>query len=132
MLVVALFYLAIPSQLLAPFVPAQGADSLFVKTGVAMLFFSSFWQIFDAAGITLGEALRAAGDTTFPMWSRAALAWGIFLPGSWVHVKFFAGTEKAAMGWLLLYLSLLGLVLYFRFRSGAWKKIELVEESLPI
>jgi len=43
-----------------------------------MLIVSGMWQLFDALGITLSEALRAAGDTTWcmvlgdsPGWKRA-------------------------------------------------------------
>ena len=132
MLLVALLYVSMPSRLLAPFVPGQAADNAFVAAGVAMLFLSAFWQVFDAAGITLGEALRAAGDTVFPMWARGVLAWGVFLPGSWIQVRFYGGTVRAAVAWLMAYLGLLALALFLRFRGGAWRKIELMEARLPV
>jgi hypothetical protein len=40
--------------------------------------------------------------------------------------------ELMAVAWLLLYLGLLALVLFLRFRSGAWRSIELVEELPPV
>lgn len=121
-------YLFIPSRILHPFV-AAGSDGRFLTLAVSMLMLSAAWQLFDAAGITLTEALRAAGDTAFPMWARGLLAWGVFLPGSWFTVKRWGGGELAAIAWLLLYLSLLSIVLFFRFRSGAWRRIALVEEA---
>jgi len=130
--IAGLVYVSIPALLLAPFVPDQGPGSAFMRAGVAMLFLSAFWQIFDAAGITLGEALRAAGDTAYPMWSRIALAWGVFLPGSWLTARYLGGTERAAVGWFIAYLALLAIILWFRFRSGAWRRIKLVEEPLPL
>jgi MATE family multidrug resistance protein len=129
MLVVAAFYVAFPARILAPFVPGAGADSAFMLAGVSMLVMSAFWQVFDAAGITLGEALRAAGDTVFPMWARGLLAWGVFVPGSWIQVHRFGGDARAAIGWLLAYLGLLSLMLYLRFRSGAWRSIQLTEDA---
>jgi MATE family multidrug resistance protein len=126
---VALAYLLIPAHLLGPFVPL-GSSASFLALGVGMLMLSAAWQLFDAAGITLTEALRAAGDTSFPMWTRALLAWGLFLPGSWITVKVFGGTELEALAWLLAYLSLLSITLYFRFRSGAWRRVQLIEEHL--
>jgi MATE family multidrug resistance protein len=130
MVLVALVYMALPFFLLSRFVPGQSAESPFMLLGVMMLRTSAFWQVFDAAGITLGEALRAAGDTSFTMWIRTGLAWGLFLPGSWIHVRYFGGGAKAAISWFLLYIGLLALGLFLRFRSGAWRKIQLVEESL--
>lgn len=129
---VSIAYFTVPALLLRPFVPGQGPDSAFMQAGVTMLIFSAFWQIFDAAGISLGEALRAAGDTSFPMWARAGLAWGVFLPGGWITVHRFGGTETSTVAWFLIYLGLLAVMLYFRFASGAWRKIQLVEETLPV
>jgi MATE family multidrug resistance protein len=132
MLLVAVVYVSMPARLLGPFVPGQAADNAFVAAGVAMLFLSAFWQVFDAAGITLGEALRAAGDTVFPMWARGVLAWGVFLPGSLIQVRYYGGGVRAAVAWLMAYLGLLSLALFIRFQSGAWRKIELMEAPLPV
>ncbi|MBI3298290.1 MAG: MATE family efflux transporter [Elusimicrobia bacterium] len=125
----ALVYLAFPSLLLRPFV-SPDTDGSFLRVGVGMLMMSALWQAFDAGGMTLTEALRAAGDTAFPMWARAGLAWGFFLPGSWIGVRWLGGDETTAMAFLLAYLGLLAIALFIRFRSGAWRKIELVEEPL--
>jgi MATE family, multidrug efflux pump len=53
------------------------------------LMFSAAWQLFDAAAATLGEALRAAGDTAFTLWARTLLAWAMFAPGAYntVHER---------------------------------------------
>lgn len=125
---IGLLYFIAPKLLLGPFV-AEGSDGQFLALGAGMLMLSAAWQLFDAAGITLTESLRAAGDTQVPMWVRGVLAWGVFLPGSWVTVKLYGGGELAALAWLLLYLGALAVILYFRFRSGAWRKIQLVEEA---
>jgi MATE family multidrug resistance protein len=129
--VAGLAYLIVPSLLLSPFV-SPDSDGSFMRVGVARLMMSGLWQLFDGAGITLTESLRAAGDTRFPMWTRGVLAWLVFLPGSWISVRYFGGAEKTAMAWLLTYLALLAIVLYFRFRGCAWRDIELVEENLAI
>lgn len=131
MSLVGTVYLLAPAWVLSPFL-SQGLTADFMTVGVRMLAMSALWQVFDAAGLTLTEALRAAGDTAFPMWMRALLAWGLFLPGSWISVRYFGGNDVIAMLWLLAYLGLLALVLFLRFRSGAWRNFELVEEALPI
>lgn len=125
----ALAYLAAPALLLVPFT-SPDTDGTFMRVGVGMLMMSALWQAFDAAGMTLTEALRAAGDTAFPMWARCLIAWGVFLPGSWVSVRVLGGDETAAMSWLLAYLALLSLTLFLRFRGGAWRRIELVPDEL--
>ncbi|MBI4821703.1 MAG: MATE family efflux transporter [Deltaproteobacteria bacterium] len=122
---VGLAYLAFPGGLLAPF--ATQASSEFVEVGRRMLMLSVAWQLFDAASITLGEVLRAAGDTSFPMWARTAIAWLLFAPGSYWTVSVRGGGDLAAIGWIVFYLFSLCAVLTYRFRSGAWRHIELVD-----
>ncbi len=129
MCLIGVAYVLVPDQLLYFFTPAGENGPLFLRVGVRMLMFSALWQLFDAAGITTGEALRAAGDTAYAMWSRGVLAWLVFVPGSWVTVRRLGGTEQHAVLWLLIYLGLLALVLFLRFRSGAWRRIELVEDA---
>jgi MATE family multidrug resistance protein len=121
-------YLVAPALLLAPFAPAGSVG--FMATGVVILRLSSAWQAFDAAANTLAEALRAAGDTTFSSFARAAIAWGVFFPGVYVSVHVLGGRELVATGWMVAYLCLLALVLAYRFRSGKWRGIELTEPAL--
>lgn len=128
---VGVAYWLAPALLLAPFASGAGPGGTFMAVGVRMLMLSAFWQLFDAAGITYSEALRAAGDTSYAMWARGILAWGIFLPGSWISVRLLGGGAGAAMAWLLVYLALLALVLYTRFRAGAWRRIRLVGPHPP-
>ena len=92
-----------------------------------MLLLSAAWQAFDAAASTMGEALRAAGDTAFVLWLRVAIAWGAFAPASWLAVRVAGGGDLAAVASLVLYLALLAAGLFLRFRSGAWRRIRLVE-----
>ncbi len=129
--VVGLVYLCWPEALIAHFKPSGDLSGEFLEAGAKILLLSAFWQLFDAAGITTGEALRAAGDTAFAMWARAVLAWGVFVPGSWLAVHRFGGNESTATMWMILYLGLLAVVLWLRFRSGAWRRIELVEGHPP-
>jgi len=129
--VAGLAYLFIPVVLFTPF--ARGDDAvdreLLIATGARMLMLSSAWQIFDATVNTLAESLRATGDTTFPMWARIILAWAFFTPGAWISVRWLGGGEVTAILWLVGYLAVLAGVLFLRFRSGAWRRMELVEEA---
>lgn len=127
MVLAGLFYLAVPTLLLSPFA-SPDSDGTFLQVGVGMLMLSAFWQAFDAAAMTFTESLRAAGDTVFPMWARCAIAWGLFFPGAWLAVRRFGGGELTAAAFLLAYMALLAAVLFLRFRAGAWRRIELVEE----
>ena len=126
---VGLVYVAIPGVVIAPF--AQGADGEAVRAvGVSMLLVSAAWQLFDATAIAYGEALRAAGDTQFPMFARLVIAWGVFTPGAWLSAQWLGWGPTATAGWLVVYLALLAAVCAWRFHTGAWRKITLVEPEL--
>lgn len=122
---VGLAYLLVPWIFMTPFVHEQTATPNLLRIGGSMLMLSAGWQLFDSVGITLGEALRAAGDTAFSMWARVALAWIVFIPGVYVSVKLFGGGYVAATVWLIIYIALLAAVLTWRFAGGAWRRIDL-------
>ncbi|MDX2014203.1 MAG: MATE family efflux transporter [Myxococcaceae bacterium] len=123
-----LLYLLIPGVLLLPF--ARGDDAEAVMTfGVRMLMLSAAWQLFDASATSLAECLRGAGDTLYPLVVRLVIAWAVFVPGSWVTVRYLGGGDVGAMVWLVIYLALLALVLFLRFRSGRWRTLELLETT---
>jgi MATE family multidrug resistance protein len=126
---VGLAYLLFPEGFFVPFAGDALAGAALLATGRRMLALSAAWQIFDAAAATLAEALRAAGDTAFTMWARLAVAWLVFAPGSWLTVHRLGGGEMGAVGWLVAYLGLLALVLWLRFRGGAWRRLELVDPA---
>ena len=103
----------------------RGSD--LVAIGAPMLAISALWQLFDAVGITVSETLRAAGDTTWTAIVRLAIAWLVFAPSAYLVVTYTNGGAEGAMACLVAYLALLALALGYRFRSNAWRKIELIE-----
>lgn len=123
---VGLLCVLFPSVLIAPFARGEGGAEV-AEMGAKMLMVSAGWQVFDAIGMTVAEALRGAGDTFFPMMARIALAWLVFAPGSYVAVRYLHWGYVGAMVWLVAYLAMLALVVFLRFRYGAWKHIALVE-----
>ncbi|WNG40779.1 MATE family efflux transporter [Archangium violaceum] len=127
---VGLVFLLAPRWAFMPFTGGVSEGEL-LDTGARMLRLSVAWQLFDAMVTTLAEALRAAGDTTFTLWMRMALAWFLFVPGAWVSVRVLGGGEVAAMLWLTVYIGGLALALYLRFRGGAWRRFNLLEQDFP-
>ena len=98
--------------------------------GAVLLALSAAWQLFDAIGISVSEALRSAGDTAFCLWARLIVAWALFVPGSWIAIDVFHGGAVAAILAIVVYIAVLALVLALRFRSGAWRSIRLTEDAI--
>jgi MATE family multidrug resistance protein len=130
MCVIGLLYLVAPGALIASFAPeGQPADAL-VAAGTTMLIISAMWQLFDAIAMTLSETLRAAGDTAWTAGARIVLAWGLWTPATLVAIYGFDLGVVTAMVSLVVYLAVLAALFAWRFRSGAWRKIELIEPDL--
>ena len=122
-------YLFLPDLIIAPFATEPSSGPALLATGRRMLMLSAAWQFFDAAAAVLAEALRAAGDTAFTMWARIVIAWALFVPGAWITVRVLGGGDLAAMAWVVAYIAVLAVVLRLRFRSGAWRRLTLVEPA---
>jgi len=130
---VGLVYVLDPALVFAPFAVDPATGPALLAAGQRMLVLSTAWLLFDAASAVLAEALRAAGDTAFTLWARLAIAWGLFVPGAWVSVRVLGYGDLVAVGWLVVYLAALALVLWLRFRGGAWRRLTLVEPAaLPV
>lgn len=127
--VIGLLYLLSPARLMGLF-DSAGRSELMVTVGATMLVISAAWQLFDAIGITLSETLRSAGDTFWTAAARLVLAWLVFTPAAFLVVEYLDGGALGAMVCLVGYLALLALAFALRFKSGAWRKIELIEPKL--
>jgi MATE family multidrug resistance protein len=128
--VIGACYLLAPAHVLGWFAPTDQPAAPMVAIGTSMLAISALWQVFDATGMTLSETLRAAGDTAWTAGARIVLAWLVFVPAAYVDVRLWNGGAVGAMACLVGYLALLAGALALRFRTGAWKRIELIEPNL--
>ncbi len=126
---IGVVYVALPVPLMDLF-NEGGRSAALVTTGATMLAISAAWQLFDAIGITLSETLRSAGDTFWTASMRFVLAWVLFLPASFYVVRELDGGALGAMACLVGYLALLAGAFAYRFRSGTWRRIELIEPKL--
>jgi multidrug resistance protein, MATE family len=123
--------------LLPLFAAARDADAAAaIELGAKLLWLAAAYQFFD--GLNLGSTLclRGAGDATVPLVLVLPISWLVFIPlahsftfgpgEGWVHFlpQFGWGTIG---GWIavVLYLMMIGIALFVRWRSGAWQKIRI-------
>jgi len=96
------------------------------------------WGMFDTVNIVLIGALRGAGDTRFSMFYSVAMAWLFWIPGEVALVLWLRGRaatlpewmgEGIALlwGWMTVFVIVLCFGFLWRFRSGRWKRIRLIE-----
>ncbi|HOI41393.1 MAG TPA: MATE family efflux transporter, partial [Elusimicrobiales bacterium] len=82
---------------------------------------------FDAIGIVYADALRGAGDTRFQMLGASAAAWLLFVPGIW-YITHGGGELIHAWAWAAFYIFLLALFFRLRWRSGLWRRIDILKK----
>lgn len=123
---VSVWYLVAPALIVGWFQPRGAPNAALLQTGTTMLGVSVAWQLFDAAGLTLSEALRAAGDTFFCMLARIVLAWGAFVPAAFFLARSRNAGPVSMMLCLTGYIVLLAFTFGARFGSGRWRHIVLV------
>ncbi|MFL6580998.1 MAG: MATE family efflux transporter [Burkholderiales bacterium] len=101
-----------------------------------LLWFAAGYQIFDGLNLGAGFCLRGAGDMRVPTLTIIFLSWFGFVPLT--HIFTFAPGQGwvgflpqlgygAIGGWAVavVYCVALGSFIYLRWRSGAWRKINL-------
>jgi multidrug resistance protein, MATE family len=116
--------------------PSDPGAQAAVELGRVLLWIAAAYQIFDGFNLGAGFCLRGAGDVRVPTLLVVLLSWGCFVPLT--HMLSFAPGEGlvgflpqfgfgATGGWsaLLAYTGLLGAAMFLRWRSGAWRRIDL-------
>ena len=118
---VALAFILIPGSLMRIF----SDDPDILALARPLLFVGAFFQIFDALASIVDGALRGAGDTLWPFVARLCLAWGLWVPLAYGLGVTLEGGLIWAWGGGGIYIAVLCFVLMGRFRSGAWKRIQI-------
>jgi len=104
-----------------------------------LLMMLAVWGAADAAALILSGGLKGAGDTHFVMYFQSAVAWGFLVLGQLLIVFVLKQGVYVSWTWTLLYIIILGIGFALRFRSGRWKKIDLLDrrpavvvDSIPV
>ena len=109
--------------------PASAATLVLARQ---LLWIAAAYQVFDAVNLVSAFCLRGAGDVKLPPVFLLLASWGVFIPLTHAlafkkgagYVDFLPQFGLGAVGgWIaaLVYIVLLAVILYARWRSGAWK-----------
>jgi MATE family multidrug resistance protein len=95
-----------------------------------VLFWAAAYQVFDAYGIVYSFALRGAADVRWPAIAVIASCWTLLVAGGLLVSRYLP--QFGINGpWVMatLHISLMGLLMWLRFKRGAWKKIDLFNDD---
>ncbi len=118
-----------------PLMSAIAFDAAVIAAGTWIMCWVAIYQVFDAMSITFIFSLRGAGDTRTPAVLNALCCWLVFIGGGYLVAR-SCPTWGVNGPWLMavVYLTVLGLLLWWRYRSGAWRRIRVFGDagSAPI
>jgi MATE family, multidrug efflux pump len=114
----------------------DAASATVLSQAAVLLWFAAAYQFFDGLNVGSSFCLRGAGDTLVPGALVLGLSWFLFVPlahalifapgGGFLHFlpQFGYGAEG---GWVavIVYVLLLGSVLFGRWKLGVWRNIRL-------
>jgi MATE family multidrug resistance protein len=89
--------------------------------------FIALYCLADAVNIIYSSALKGAGDTRFVMWMIAALSFFCLIIPSYVAIERFGRGLYTAAIIATIYISIMALAFYLRYRAGKWVFMRVIE-----
>lgn len=133
MSIIAVGYWFFPEVFLFPFaLQADPAEYASIKPMVVrLLCFVAVYSLFDTGNLIFSGALKGAGDTRFVMFVSVSLNWLLMVIPCYLFIKFVKGINSLYLAWgaLSVYVCVLSIVFLFRFLSGKWKSMRVIETA---
>ncbi|HRS18880.1 MAG TPA: hypothetical protein P5243_05210, partial [Bacteroidales bacterium] len=120
----------IPHVLVDVFKPQQ-TDLIFEQAkplAIRMLQLASLYVLAEAILVSFVGALRGAGDTVWTMWVSMLIHW-TFVPTAYLSLFVFNLGPIIAWTILVFMFLLFCIVFYFRFKTGKWKTIQVIQHG---
>jgi MATE family multidrug resistance protein len=129
MLIMGLCYFLLPELFMMPFeAGAEGDNFGPVKDlAIVLLRFVAVYCILDAAYIVFSAAIKGAGDTRFVMWVTAIASVFVLVLPTYLSVVIFDLGIYTAWVAVTLYIALMSLIFFLRFKGGKWKTMRVID-----
>jgi len=131
MLLIGLVYVIFPDELFDLFRPRENAENFnTVKNiGAVLLRYVAIYCLFDTLNLTFSPAIKGAGDTTFVMLCSLVVAIVVLVIPMYSAVKLGASIQTL---WIILtlWVCVLGISFWVRYRGGKWKNMKVIEISV--
>ena len=98
-----------------------------IMMAAVLLFTAAFSNVFDSLRFTFMGGLRGAGDTKAILFIIGGCSLFVMIPGTWLMTMKFHCNLIQVWFFMVGYCLLLTTLMFFRFRSGAWKKINMIK-----
>jgi MATE family multidrug resistance protein len=131
MSIMALIYCLIPQIFLIPY--SVGADDInfdaVSNIAIKLLRIVAVYCLFDAVYMAFTAALKGAGDTRYIMIMNVTMGWILMIIPSFIALTYFNASIYILWSFICVYIIVSSIVFYFRFRSGKWKSMRVIENA---
>ncbi|NDV21224.1 MATE family efflux transporter [Desulfovibrio sp. JC022] len=130
MLFMGLIYLIFPEVLLSLFRPDNITDAVFADVldyGTHFLLFTAAYILFDGVALVYSGALKGAGDVVYVMKSVGICCIAVMVIPCYMGVEIFPLGPYFLWAIFTLYVIVLAAAFYWRFRSGKWESMRVIE-----
>lgn len=128
MLLIFFFFAHLLVGVFRPPVDAEIFDKA-MPAAIVMLKFAVIYVLGDAMSLVFSGALRGAGDTFWAMVISVGLHWMLVVVLA-IMLKVFYADVQTAWAVLAFTIILFSGVFYLRYRSGAWRNIQVVQPAV--
>lgn len=130
---VAASYVLVPDLFLAPYAlhAVPGSFAEIRRLAVVLLRFVAAYSLFDVFSIVYAGALKGAGDSRFVMWMISGLSIGVLILPTYLAIEILGAGILTGWAIATTYVSALGVAFYLRFKTGAWKRMRVIEPAAP-
>ena len=133
MVSIAILYVITPQLFVAPFAVRADPEGFaeISRLTIILLRFVAVYSVFDTMNIIFASAIKGAGDTRFVMYIIVLISAIVLVIPTYLAIMVFG--YGLMVGWTIasIYVITLGSLFYFRFLSGRWKTMRVIEESMP-
>lgn len=132
MSLIATMYLTIPGTLVALFEESGNPENFAAVAQIvpSLLACVALYSLADAVNVSFAFALRGAGDTRFVSLLTFTLAWPIMVIPTILLVR-AGGSLNWAWAFATAYIIAMAVCFLWRFRTGKWKKMRVIEAAPP-
>jgi len=99
------------------------SDPAVIEMAGRLFIYAAVFQFFDGLGISSSGIIRGAGDTRWPMILTVILAWGFFIPFTYVMVSYAGLGIDGAWTAATAFICTVGCGMWLRLKSGKWKSM---------
>jgi MATE family multidrug resistance protein len=130
MVVIATIYVTMPTLLLSLFEGSRNPEEFAAVAALVppLLICVALYSLADAVNVTFAFALRGAGDTWFVSLLTFSLARPIMVVPTAV-VVWTGASLYWAWGFVTAHIVAMAVCFYFRFRTGKWKTMRVIEAA---